>query len=82
MLFVSKNKIISHENQIEKFDDILYSGISEFFISNYKKITQEVMDTIYEKVDFDYIFSLPYPAEFKDQKYLMDESRYPEKFNK
>jgi hypothetical protein len=52
--------------------ELLYEGIKLFFVKNFKKIDEKFMDDLWLKVDLNYLLSLPYPAELKDQKYVGD----------
>jgi hypothetical protein len=50
----------------------MYEAIAIFLTSTYKKVTSEFMNELCNNVDLEYLLSLPYPAPFKEQKYLSD----------
>src|SRR5688500_2501450 len=54
--------------------ELIYEAITMFLISIYKKVTFDYMNQLWEKIDLDYLISLPYPAPFNEQKYLSDEA--------
>lgn len=55
---------------------LAYELVGSFLIKNFKKITKEVLDEYFEKLDYRLIESFPYPAPFEEQKYSLDESGY------
>jgi hypothetical protein len=63
------------ENPLLKTIELMYEAITIFLTSTYKKITVEYMRELWEKLDMKYLLSLPYPASFKEQKYLDDKHR-------
>ena len=57
---------------LENIISLYYQVISLFFLSNYKKVFREYILQLKEKLDWDYLLSLPYPASFSEQKYVAD----------
>jgi len=53
--------------------ELIYEAIALFLTTTYKKVTSEFMSQLWAKVDLDYLLSLPYPAPFNEQKYLIDD---------
>ena len=53
--------------------ELIFEAIALFMTSTYKKVKKEFMKQLWEKVDIKYLLSLPYPAPFEEQKYLLDE---------
>ena len=53
--------------------ELMYEAIALYLTTTYKKITKEFMSQLWQEVDLSYLLSLPYPAPFKEQKYLIDE---------
>jgi hypothetical protein len=51
---------------------LMYEGLFLFFTSFYKNITPHLMEGLWVKINFDYLFSLPYPAEITEQQYIGD----------
>lgn len=56
--------------------ELMYEAITVFLTSSYKKITVEFMNMLRDKIDMQYLLSLPYPAPFEEQKYLLDEQLF------
>src|SRR5579859_2548970 len=56
--------------------ELMYEAISLFLTTTYKKVKPEFMTALWKQVDLDYLLSLPYPAPFQEQKYLLDEQMY------
>lgn len=52
--------------------ELMYEAIKKFITTNYKKVTPELMDELWKKVDLEYLLSLPYPAPLAEQKYVGD----------
>jgi len=61
------------ENPYLRTIELIFKALGLFLTSTYKKITPEFMDGLWNQVDLDYLLSLPYPAPFSEQKYLIDE---------
>jgi hypothetical protein len=53
----------------------LYEVITLFFTTHYKKVKPAFMNGLWEKVDLDYLQSLPYPAPYEEQQYFTDQFR-------
>lgn len=51
----------------QKAIELMYEAITTFLTRTYKKVTIEIMDELWKKVDMDYLLSLPYPAALEDQ---------------
>lgn len=60
------------EDPYLKTIELMYEGLFLFFTAIYKNITPHRMQALWEKIDFDYLFSLPYPADFTEQQYIGD----------
>ena len=52
--------------------ELMWEAIALFFTENYKKVNQGDMSELWNKIDLDFLLSLPYPAPLIDQKYLTD----------
>lgn len=52
--------------------ELLLEGVRLFFTKTYKKVSADILDELFKKIDWDYMLSLPYPAEVRDQKYIGD----------
>ncbi len=53
--------------------ELMFEALTIFFTTIYKSIKKEEMKLLWEKVDINYLFTLPYPASLKDQKYATDD---------
>ena len=69
---VPLKEIVESNNPLLRTIELFYEGIKLFFVKNYKKVDEKFMDDLWVKVDLDYLLSLPYPANIKDQKYVGD----------
>lgn len=49
------------------FCEMMLDFLETFFVLNYKKISEEDFKTIRKKVDWEYLKSIKYPADLKDQ---------------
>jgi hypothetical protein len=65
--------IRSYQNPYLGTIELMYKVIKLFLTAAYKKVTFEFMDELWNRVDMNYLLSLPYPAPFSEQKYLIDE---------
>jgi hypothetical protein len=61
--------ITQSEEPYLKTIELLYEGLFRFFPSFYKQVHAHDMQDLWEKIDFDYLFSLPYPADITEQPY-------------
>lgn len=57
---------------VENIVSLYFQIISIFFLSYYKKLEMEYMIDLKEKIDWNYLLSLPYPAPAEEQKYVGD----------
>lgn len=73
-IFIPLNKIVNSTDIVKNYVDYLFLAIKEFFILNYRKIKMDVFEKINKEIDYNYLCSLPFPAPFKDQKYIGDDS--------
>jgi hypothetical protein len=71
-IFVPVRPIQESDDPLLKTIELMYEAITIFFTTTYRKITNEFMTDLWRKVDLKYLFSLPYPAPMKDQKYSGD----------
>jgi len=69
---INKEDIYANDEPLENIVSLYFQIISLFFLSNHKSISREYMLDLKEKLDWDYLFSLPYPAPFAEQKYVGD----------
>lgn len=69
---INMEDIYVNDEPLENIISLYFQIISLFFLSNYKEISKEYMLDLKEKLDWDYLLSLPYPAPFFDQKYVGD----------
>lgn len=64
--------LLAKEQPLENLVSLYFQIISIFFLSYYRQITTEYMLALKEKLDWDYLLSLPYPAPANEQKYVGD----------
>jgi len=65
------NKIKDHPSgEFIGFCEMLLDFIEVFFTLNYKKVKSDYITEIRSEVNWDFIKSIPYPAELCDQKYV------------
>ncbi len=57
---------------LENIIGLYYQVISLFFLTYYKSVSREFLLKLKDKLDWDYLLSLPYPAPFNEQKYVGD----------
>lgn len=64
--------IYANDKPLENIISLYFQIISLFFLSNYKSISKDYMLDLKEKLDWDYLLSISYPAAFSEQKYVGD----------
>ena len=67
---INLEDIYKSEEHIVNIVGLYFQIISLFFLSNYKNIAREYMVNLMEKIDWDYLFSIPYPAPVEEQGYV------------
>ncbi|WP_294823912.1 hypothetical protein [uncultured Flavobacterium sp.] len=67
------DSMAAHSNGSVAFALLLYRAVTEFLITHYKKLTRTELEEIQQKMDIKYLESIPYPAPFDDQQYIMDD---------
>ena len=80
--------MISYSNRIEnakniniEFAMILYEAVTEFLVTHFKKVSREEMEGLKVKLDLDYLSTIIYPAPFKEQRFVGDNSIVSETFH-
>lgn len=78
-------KSVSQDMTPHEYTDALFDGLKTFLTEKYKKITPEEMEAVREQINWAYIDSLPFPAPFEDQQYILDanpnvEAAYRQRF--
>lgn len=69
---INLEDVFKDNSPLENIISLYYQVISLFFLSSYKSISTDYMLELKEKLDWDYLLSLPYPASFNEQKYVGD----------
>lgn len=64
--------IVNSKEPYKKTIELIFEAIKIFLTTNYKKVTKSDFDKLWEKIDHEYLLSLPYPAPIKEQRYLTD----------
>lgn len=64
--------IYKNDAHMENIVSLYFQVISLFFISHFKSITSDYMVALKDKLDWDYLLSLPYPAHKDEQHYVGD----------
>lgn len=80
-IIIPTKAIVESQNPYQKTIDIMYEAITKYFTSSFKKVTLEFMADLRTQIDFDYLLSLPYPAPFAEQQFLLDQQLYIEEPN-
>lgn len=63
-------EISNSENPALRTIELLYEGITLFFVTHFKKIDLSFISDLWQSVDISYLLSLPYPAKEKEQRYV------------
>ena len=71
-ILVPLKAIGKSDKPLLKTVELMYEAITKYFITNFKSISAEFMEHLKTEIDFPYLLSLPYPAPFKDQRYVAD----------
>ncbi|RAJ05513.1 hypothetical protein LX64_02673 [Chitinophaga skermanii] len=53
--------------------ELIYKVVKVFITSTYKKVKPTFIDELWNEIDLNYLFSLPYPASIEEQRYFLDE---------
>ncbi|GEO09682.1 hypothetical protein [Segetibacter aerophilus] len=69
---ITLDDIYANDKPMENIVGLYYKIISLFFLSNYPGISQQYMLDLKEKLDWEYLLSLTYPAPYSEQKYVGD----------
>jgi hypothetical protein len=64
--------VYENDKPVENIVSLYFQIISIFFLSYYKRIEPEYMMEMKEKIDWDHLLAIPYPAPVKEQKYVGD----------
>ena len=70
---INMEDIYENDQPLENIVSLYFQIISLFFLSNYRTISADYMLELKEKLDWDYLLALPYPAPLFEQKYVGDE---------
>lgn len=68
-------EVYKDDNVMENIISLYYQLISLFFIHYYEQVTSELMMALKEKLDWNYLLSIPYPAPYEEQQYVGDTSK-------
>ena len=52
--------------------ELFFEALKIFFTTKYKTVNSKDMQELWNKIDIEYLSSLPYPANLTDQKYVGD----------
>lgn len=69
---INMEDIYANNQPLENIISLYFQVISLFFLSYYKSISREYMLGLKDKLDWDYLLSLPYTSPFVEQKYVGD----------
>ena len=69
MFFISKIKD-NQKGEFIGFCEMMLDFIETFFVQNYKKINESDFINIRQNVDWEYLKSIKYPADLKDQHFV------------
>jgi uncharacterized protein with ParB-like and HNH nuclease domain len=62
--------LIEENRSLENLVILYFKAIEVFFLANYKKLNKSIFDHLREKLDMDYLSSIPYPASDEDVNYV------------
>jgi len=68
---INLEDIYKNEEHIVNIVGIYFQIISLFFLNNFKLVSREYLVELMDKLDWDYLFSLPYPAPAEEQGYVV-----------
>ena len=66
------NHSVTKEMTPNEYTNALFDGLKVFLTEQYKKITSEEVEAVRAEIDWGYIESLPFPAPFAEQDYILD----------
>jgi hypothetical protein len=64
--------ILQSDEPYRKTIESMYEGLFLYFTAFHKSIHAHFMQDLWEKINFEYLFSLPYPADITEQQYIGD----------
>ena len=67
---INLEDIYKNEEHVVNVIGLYFQIISLFFLSNYKLISMEYMMELKEKIDWEYLLALPFPAPIEEQGYI------------
>ena len=67
---ININDIYRNNQHVQNVVGLYFQLLSMFFLSNYKLVSREYVADLMEKLDWDYLLSLPYPAPEEEQGYV------------
>ena len=65
--------IYAGDNPVENIISLYFQVVSLFFLSNYSTVTTEYMMGLKDKIDWDYLLAIPFPAAPEEQHYVGDQ---------
>lgn len=74
-MIVPLKLVSAREDILEATVHVLEQSLTIFFTHQYKEVTADLMQELWEKTDLSYLRSLPFPAPVAEQKYVGDKMR-------
>lgn len=71
---VPLNSILGSQTPFKDYLEIIIDVIWLFILENSKNVSHDELEQVIERIDYDFLYSLPYPAPFIEQKYIGDDS--------
>lgn len=71
-IIIPLDEILESPNPYLRSIELMYEASKIFLTTTYKSITNEFVEDLWQKIDFEYLYSLPYPASLNEQKYVGD----------
>jgi hypothetical protein len=65
--------VYAGDNVMENIVSLYFQVICLFFRNYFPEVTSEFLFDLKDKIDWDFLLSLPYPAPFEDQQYIGDD---------
>ncbi|MCC5918802.1 MAG: hypothetical protein JJU02_15890 [Cryomorphaceae bacterium] len=71
---VPLNNIIGSQDPYKDYLEIIIDVIWLFILENSNNVSRDELEQVIERIDYEFLYSLPYPAPFIEQKFIGDDS--------
>lgn len=66
--------ITRYEDKLEAYIEVCLNAVIFFLEKTYKKLKSFDFNALYKNVNMDYVYSIPFPAPFNQQKFIGDDT--------